>query len=233
MLKLSWNDVSVPSALIARVAMPPACAWITRVPWGLTRIALPPPAAASAVLNVTSSLAFQEPALLAGGYLVDWIVSARLFTLYLNQSCVPGTDDHALLAGVVAAAPWPTPVRVYGYNGMDVVFAGQYGTGPFGDVVRQALEESGVTVVQPGLPDGDSGYCVALVDATTERTFVTSVGAEGQLTRADLDRVTRLLPGQRRLDGHVPAARPDVGTHQPRPAPVEGVRKGPFLYKIR
>ena len=31
---------------------------------------------------------------------------------------------------------------------------------------------------------------MALVDATTERTFVTSVGAEGQLTRADLDRVT-------------------------------------------
>ncbi|PZE63056.1 sugar kinase [Curtobacterium sp. MCPF17_001] len=74
-------------------------------------------------------------------------------------------------------------------DGMDVVFAGQYGTGPFGDVVRRALTDSGVTVVQPGLPDVDSGYCVALVDATTERTFVTSVGAEGQLTRADLDRV--------------------------------------------
>ncbi|WP_258371646.1 PfkB family carbohydrate kinase [Curtobacterium sp. MCBD17_023] len=74
-------------------------------------------------------------------------------------------------------------------DGMDVVFAGQYGTGPFGDVVRRALADSGVTVVQPGLADLDSGYCVALVDATTERTFVTSVGAEGQLTRADLDHV--------------------------------------------
>jgi sugar/nucleoside kinase (ribokinase family) len=74
-------------------------------------------------------------------------------------------------------------------DGMPVVYAGQYGTGPFGDVVRRALAELAVEVVQAGLPDQDSGYCVALVDATTERTFVTTVGAEGALTRGDLDRV--------------------------------------------
>ncbi|KQO59984.1 PfkB family carbohydrate kinase [Curtobacterium sp. Leaf261] len=74
-------------------------------------------------------------------------------------------------------------------DGLDVVFAGQYGTGPFGDVVRSALLASGVQVVQPGLPDLDSGYCVALVDATTERTFITSVGAEGRLGTDDLARV--------------------------------------------
>jgi sugar/nucleoside kinase (ribokinase family) len=72
---------------------------------------------------------------------------------------------------------------------LPVVFAGQYGAGPFGDVVRSALTASGFDVVQPGLADVDSGYCVALVDASTERTFVTHVGAEGQLTSADLARV--------------------------------------------
>ncbi|MCP1503562.1 sugar/nucleoside kinase (ribokinase family) [Curtobacterium herbarum] len=103
----------------------------------------------------------------------------------------PGGDVIADGSEITAGGGLNTMVAAR-RDGMDVVFAGQYGTGPFGDVVRQALEESGVTVVQPGLADVDSGYCVALVDATTERTFITSVGAEGQLTRADLDRVELL-----------------------------------------
>lgn len=103
----------------------------------------------------------------------------------------PGGDVIADGSEITAGGGLNTMVAAR-RDGMDVVFAGQYGTGPFGDVVRQALEESGVTVVQPGLADVDSGYCVALVDATTERTFVTSVGAEGHLTRADLDRVELL-----------------------------------------
>jgi sugar/nucleoside kinase (ribokinase family) len=74
-------------------------------------------------------------------------------------------------------------------DGMPVTFAGQYGSGQFGRIVRDALGESGFDVVQSGLDTVDSGYCVALVDAGAERTFVTYVGAEGQLTRADLDRV--------------------------------------------
>ncbi|WP_420363244.1 PfkB family carbohydrate kinase [Curtobacterium aetherium] len=100
----------------------------------------------------------------------------------------PGGDVIADGSEITAGGGLNTMVAAR-RDGTDVVFAGQYGTGPFGDVVRRALAESGVTVVQPGLPDVDSGYCVALVDATTERTFVTSVGAEGQLTRTDLDRV--------------------------------------------
>ncbi|PZF15502.1 sugar kinase [Curtobacterium sp. MCPF17_011] len=100
----------------------------------------------------------------------------------------PGGDVIADGSEITAGGGLNTMVAAR-RDGMDVVFAGQYGTGPFGDVVRRALTDSGVTVVQPGLLDVDSGYCVALVDATTERTFVTSVGAEGQLTRDDLDRV--------------------------------------------
>jgi sugar/nucleoside kinase (ribokinase family) len=57
------------------------------------------------------------------------------------------------------------------------------------DVVRRALADADVEVLQPGLDDVDSGYCVALVDASTERTFVTSVGAEGRLGAEELARV--------------------------------------------
>ncbi|MFZ7089340.1 PfkB family carbohydrate kinase [Curtobacterium sp. RRHDQ10] len=100
----------------------------------------------------------------------------------------PGGDVIADRSEITAGGGLNTMVAAR-RDGLDVVFAGQYGTGPFGDVVRSALVASGVEVVQPGLPDLDSGYCVALVDATTERTFVTSVGAEGRLGPEDLDRV--------------------------------------------
>jgi sugar/nucleoside kinase (ribokinase family) len=100
----------------------------------------------------------------------------------------PGGDTVAITSLVTAGGGYNVMVAAQ-RDGLSVVFAGQYGTGMFGDVVRGALDDAGFELVQPGLSDRDSGYCVALVDATTERTFVTSVGAEGQLGRDDLDRV--------------------------------------------
>ncbi|MGN8049168.1 PfkB family carbohydrate kinase [Curtobacterium sp. 22159] len=100
----------------------------------------------------------------------------------------PGGDVIASGSEITAGGGLNTMVAAV-RDGLDVAFAGQYGTGPFGDVVRAALAASGVEVLQPGLDDVDSGYCVALVDATTERTFVTSVGAEGRLGSSDLDRI--------------------------------------------
>lgn len=100
----------------------------------------------------------------------------------------PGGDVLASSSQVTAGGGYNVMVAAR-RAGMDVVFAGQYGTGPMGDVVRAALAASGVQVVQDGLADADSGYCVVLVDGTAERTFVTAVGAEGRLTRGDLDRV--------------------------------------------
>ena len=109
--------------------------------------------------------------------------------LQVDQLPEPGGDVIAGGSAVTAGGGLNTLVAAR-RDGADVAFAGQYGTGPFGDVVRAALAEADVDVVQPGLDDVDSGWCVALVDASTERTFVTTVGAEGRLTRADLDRVS-------------------------------------------
>lgn len=101
----------------------------------------------------------------------------------------PGGDVIASSSDITAGGGLNTMVAAR-RDGMEVVFAGQYGTGPFGDVVRRALVDADVEVLQPGLDDVDSGYCVALVDASTERTFVTSVGAEGRLGAEELARVT-------------------------------------------
>ncbi len=100
----------------------------------------------------------------------------------------PGGDTIASSSQVTAGGGYNVMVAAQ-RAGLDVVFAGQYGSGPMGDIVRAALAAGGVQVAQSGLDDVDSGYCVALVDRSTERTFVTTVGAEGRLTRADLDKV--------------------------------------------
>lgn len=101
----------------------------------------------------------------------------------------PGGDTLARSSMITAGGGFNTMIAAT-RDGARVVFTGQYGTGAFGAIVRNALSESGVEVVQPGVREVDSGYCVALVDETSERTFVTSVGAEGMLTSEDLANVT-------------------------------------------
>lgn len=100
----------------------------------------------------------------------------------------PGGDVIASSSEITAGGGLNTMVAAR-RDGIEVVFAGQYGTGPFGDVVRRALADADVEVLQDGIDDVDSGYCVALVDASTERTFVTTVGAEGRLGPQELARI--------------------------------------------
>ncbi|GAB2529878.1 PfkB family carbohydrate kinase [Paramicrobacterium agarici] len=117
-----------------------------------------------------------------GNVIVDLVMQ-------INAIPEPGGDTLARSSMLTAGGGFNTMVAA-ARDGADVVFTGQYGTGPFGSTVRAALADNDFDVVQPGIENVDSGYCVALVDATTERTFVTSVGAEGMLTADDLARVS-------------------------------------------
>ena len=48
--------------------------------------------------------------------LVDFVVSRRVFTFYLNMGCIPGTEEHALLDTMVTSGTWPLPIAVFGYD---------------------------------------------------------------------------------------------------------------------
>lgn len=74
-------------------------------------------------------------------------------------------------------------------QGLPTMYGGAHGTGPFGDLARRALEREGIRVALDPIPGADTGFDVAMVDAAGERTFVTAVGAEGQLTTERLDAV--------------------------------------------
>jgi sugar/nucleoside kinase (ribokinase family) len=77
--------------------------------------------------------------------------------------------------------------------GLPAAYAGGHGTGPFGDLVRTALAAHRMPALLAPSSDEDTGFCVVLVDGTGERTFATTIGAEGRLT-ADLLATVRPEP---------------------------------------
>lgn len=64
-------------------------------------------------------------------------------------------------------------------DGLPVRYAGLLGTGDRAAQVRRALAEYEVEIAVPPATERDTGFCVAIVDASAERTFYTYVGAEG------------------------------------------------------
>jgi sugar/nucleoside kinase (ribokinase family) len=67
-------------------------------------------------------------------------------------------------------------------TGAPAVHAGALGVGPNGDLIRATLQEEGIELSSPVIPDQDSGTCVVLVEPSAERTFVTTLGAERRIT---------------------------------------------------
>jgi sugar/nucleoside kinase (ribokinase family) len=76
-------------------------------------------------------------------------------------------------------------------QGLEVGYAGALGRGPFGDLARHTLAADGIALLLPETAHEtrDTGFDVGLVDAASERTFVTAVGAEAGLTDQRLDHV--------------------------------------------
>jgi sugar/nucleoside kinase (ribokinase family) len=71
-------------------------------------------------------------------------------------------------------------------NGLPVVYLGRHGTGRFGDLAREAMNVEGIQIGIADRAERDTGLCVAITDASAERSFVSYIGAEGELSAADL-----------------------------------------------
>ncbi|MGC5584961.1 PfkB family carbohydrate kinase [Ornithinimicrobium sp. W1679] len=73
-------------------------------------------------------------------------------------------------------------------TGARAVHAGAHGTGPNGDLVREALTSEGVHLTDAPVAEEDTGICVVLVEPTAERTFITTYGAERRVSGRSLSR---------------------------------------------
>ena len=71
-------------------------------------------------------------------------------------------------------------------QGVRAVYAGRLGQGPFSSIARAALASDEIAAPIEADSSRDVGFCVAMIDATGERTFITSSGSEESLRAADL-----------------------------------------------
>eukprot|EP00008_Paramoeba_atlantica_P014307 CAMPEP_0201491744 /NCGR_PEP_ID=MMETSP0151_2-20130828/31047_1 /ASSEMBLY_ACC=CAM_ASM_000257 /TAXON_ID=200890 /ORGANISM="Paramoeba atlantica, Strain 621/1 / CCAP 1560/9" /LENGTH=558 /DNA_ID=CAMNT_0047878247 /DNA_START=97 /DNA_END=1773 /DNA_ORIENTATION=- len=132
-------------------------------------------------LNSTTSLAIQSGNLLFDGYLVDWIIKEKLFVQYLKGQCLPFENQKSQLKQTIDNSNWLQPVRVYGYNNLDILFGG-YVFEAETDCVRSMgqIASSHTTnlafwsVYQPfvpGVPPGQNGG--PMIQTPTNQTSIT------------------------------------------------------------
>lgn len=118
-----------------------------------------------------------------------------LIDLLLDLPVLPTAgDDVTVTASGSSAGGAFNVLAAARRQGLPAVYAGAHGTGPFGEAARAALAAEGIEVLQPAVPDADTGWDVAITDGAGERTFLTTVGAEARLDTAMLDHV-RPEPG--------------------------------------
>ena len=113
-----------------------------------------------------------------GQALVDLVVEVPDLPARGQNVMATSTSAHAggAVTVLVAAARF----------GATCVHAGAHGTGPHGDLVRARLAEDGITLSAPAVPDRDTATCLVLVEPSAQRTFVTSLGAERDISIASL-----------------------------------------------
>ncbi|HEY4024605.1 MAG TPA: PfkB family carbohydrate kinase [Pseudonocardiaceae bacterium] len=109
--------------------------------------------------------------------------------MYLPELPARGGDMIASASQVVPGGGMNVMISAI-RQGLPTAYGGMHGTGPFGDLARREMRAAGIDILQPRYPDKDTGFDVALVEDSSERTFATSVGADGELGPADLALLT-------------------------------------------
>lgn len=119
------------------------------------------------------------------------VVGGILVDLVLGVDVVPETGGDVLAReATVSVGGAFNVVSAAARQEMPVAFLGRVGTGRFGLQALGALRDEAVEVMLAATTDADTGFCVVLVDATGERTMVTTMGVEARLREEDLAAVT-------------------------------------------
>lgn len=107
--------------------------------------------------------------------------------LVLRVPALPVRGGDVLASGVQAHPGGATNVMLAARRqGAEVLYAGLLGSGPMAGRAAAALRAEGVATPLPPRVDQDTATVVTLVEPDGERTFVTTLGAEADLTDADL-----------------------------------------------
>lgn len=116
-----------------------------------------------------------------GSVIVDQVL--RIDRLPESGGDIVATDSYSTAGGAMNS------LLAAARDGMDVLYCGLVGTGMNASVIAQALEAAGIRENYERQTDADNGYCVALVEDSAERTFITSIGVEGRFGLEHLEAI--------------------------------------------
>ena len=109
-------------------------------------------------------------------------VGSVLADIRLDVPHLPARGGDVLGSGVqVSAGGGFNILAAAARQGLACIFAGRHGSGPYGTQIRADFEREGIKTVHPPAQDGDSGFCLVMVEPDGERTFVSSPGVEAAL----------------------------------------------------
>ena len=114
-------------------------------------------------------------------------VGNAVVDLLLELPALPRSgDDITATASRTVVGGSATTLVAARRQGAAAAYAGGHGTGPFGDLVREAFAAEDVAVLAAPIPERDTGWDVAIVEPGGERSFLTTVGAEADGDPSDL-----------------------------------------------
>ncbi len=85
-------------------------------------------------------------------------------------------------AGLVTAGGGFNVMAAGRRHGLETIYGGVMGSGPFAAIARRSLRQEGIAWTQLGRPRQDTGFVVCLIEPSGERSFATYSGAEATLT---------------------------------------------------
>lgn len=122
-----------------------------------------------------------------------WVLASAIVDVLLDVAAVPSPGADVLAREVQRAPGGAFNVASAAARlGLPTYYCGPHGTGPNGDLLRDALAVESIEVVSTATSVQDTGYCLTLVDRRGQRTFVTVVGADAAL---DPDTSRHVTPG--------------------------------------
>lgn len=122
-------------------------------------------------LNLSNKASLIAPRVISlGQIIVD-------LTMKVNSVPKPGEDIFASAYSMRAGASY-NMLFAANQMGVNAQWAGVLGEGYFANIISKALNEAHISHIGIKNSTLDSGFCVALTDASAERTFVSTKGAE-------------------------------------------------------
>ena len=89
----------------------------------------------------------------------------------------PGGDVWAIDEGMHVGGGFNALVAAR-RMGAEAVSLSPIGDGPYSSLIQAALTREGITDLGPRIAGIDNGFCIAFIDSTGERTFISTKGAE-------------------------------------------------------